>query len=554
MPELIERICVIPECQAIVLHSCAVCWRCYETHCEKHKGGEYHPCARLPRKDFQKKAKATQERCLQDLLDCVRGYQNKLLEEVERLRPGQKCEIEIPQDAQSLLDSGLSGGFNVNIRLSFDDGVQWLVRIRQGKNHRLPRVIQDCSIRSEAATLNFLKTNGVPVSQAWLPSYLMEDQEVEPPFDYFFCELLPGQSRRIPKHPWFPIDLPEDELFRLISAYAQHQVNMSNAPVPVNKIGCVSPGAAPSTVRPGPIIARGGFQTHKPPYLLGPFATQQERYLAHIDAVLRYLDLDALNEKTPLDAYLWHLELREMVASCPLLAEEPDVLYIKHDDEKGDHFLLGEDNEMVGVVDWEWAYATTKGETFAAPRMFYVQLEFLGGDNGMTAVEQTLIACYENLHRPDLAECVRQGRIYQRLATIGQYTKSSRLESFRELFNDSVPADFQPPSGHEEWRVYLLKRYGDHEGLQRLMERHDWTMARAEKEAKEAPAKRAQRKKEVEARRVATMEAATKKLTTIGPDGQVIVPDLSHWTADDVLRFRLDAMREEAEAASHTAG
>ncbi|WVF70960.1 hypothetical protein IAT40_005756 [Kwoniella sp. CBS 6097] len=333
------------------------------------------------------------------------------------------------------------GGFNVNFLLAFDHGLKWALQVRLDRNHRVPRTIREANIRSEVTTLNVLRAGGIPAPAGWLPSYLeaTEPAPPEPPFDYFFFEYMKGKTWSMPKDPWYSIDIPKDRLAVLIDAYAKHQIKMSEIQLqlPTNKIGCLK--TRDGSVQAGPIIARGSFQLYKPPYLLGPFSTLQERYFAHIDAAMKYITYGAFSTRDAVDAYLWHLELRELVSHSKVLAEEPAAVYIKHDDEKGDHYLWNEQDEVIGVLDWEWAYATTKGEAFASPYIFYDSLFFIGGKNDMTDEEVQLIQAYEKYGRPDLAECVKNGRLYQRLTRIGYYERVYRKNGFREPFGKTCP-------------------------------------------------------------------------------------------------------------------
>jgi hypothetical protein len=62
---------------------------------------------------------------------------------------------------------------------------------------------------------------------------------------------------------------------------------------------------------------------------------------------------------------------------------------------------------------------TTKAAAFAAPQWAYETEEVTHmGENSLTKEEILLAETYEQLERPDLAECVRGGRRYHRLDSI----------------------------------------------------------------------------------------------------------------------------------------
>ncbi|OCF31876.1 hypothetical protein I316_06474 [Kwoniella heveanensis BCC8398] len=293
------------------------------------------------------------------------------------------------------------------------------------------------------------------------------------PLDYFYTELIGGSPWTINKHPSSAIDLPEDELRRFIEAFAQTQVQLSNLEVPVDKIGCLyppSPNGAGGVVA-GPMSTNSCLRSPKPPYLLGPFSTLQERYLAQINAALEFGLLGAFTRRYRVASHLWHLELRELVENCAILADKPDKLYIRHDDAKGDHMMRNDKHEVVGIIDWQWAYATTKGEAFAAPAIFYTDLAYIfRGDNSLRRDEKILIEMYDREGRADLADCVRNGRLYHRLSRIGQYDTAYDKAAFREVLGP-LPDGFDPPKDDQGWKAYMLDRYKDDEGLKKVIEK-----------------------------------------------------------------------------------
>ncbi|WVF70962.1 hypothetical protein IAT40_005758 [Kwoniella sp. CBS 6097] len=479
MPELFEWPCQYPGCDVLVLRQGAICNDCFEVCCDDHRGKDVHPCRNL-------------RAMLEALWEKLRAYQDEMRKEVSRHRPGHHCVLNIPEPgaAKEALESWRShmlGACNVNFIISFDDEVKWILRVRQDENHRLPRIIREANIRSEVTTLNLLKANGVPVAAAWLPSHpeSRDPSCPDPPFDYFFTEFLEGKPWFIHRFDWEGVlEVVDHELEDFIDQYALQQIRLSEICIPTNQIGCLTTTADGEVVA-GPIIARGAFMSPRPPYLFGPFSNMQERYLAHIRAALDYAAVGALSRyDEPIDVYLWHLELEELVMNCMFLSEKPDEVFIKHDDDKGDVYLFDEHDQICGILDWEWAFVTTKGEAFAAHESFYDVRDYMRDSNKMTPEENMLISAYEKYQRLDLADCVRNGRIFQRLSRIGRYTYNYWKDGFRQVFGENPLPDFDPPTGREDdrWRLYMMKRYKNHQGLKEAMVRFGWTIKRAEEE------------------------------------------------------------------------
>nr|XP_019050677.1 hypothetical protein I302_01116 [Kwoniella bestiolae CBS 10118]OCF29607.1 hypothetical protein I302_01116 [Kwoniella bestiolae CBS 10118] len=132
------------------------------------------------------------------------------------------------------------------------------------------------------------------------------------------------------------------------------------------------------------------------------------------------------------------------------------------------------------------AYVTTKEEAFSTPKIFNQDSTYTGlGDNSLREAEKLLIEYYEGAGRPDLADCVKGGKLYTRLEMIGNYDPMYVKWGFREIFGEDIPADFNPPRQDVEWRVYMMRRYEGHEGLKKVMQEYGWSMERAEREAEE---------------------------------------------------------------------
>lgn len=104
-----------------------------------------------------------------------RGLDPQLIgQQAKLLRPGHECTLHFPSDWTLLqAHTEMYSGFNIHILLDFDDGVRWVVRVRQAHIDRPPKVIGDMVTKSEVITLRVLKKGGVRVPDAWLPPPLV---------------------------------------------------------------------------------------------------------------------------------------------------------------------------------------------------------------------------------------------------------------------------------------------------------------------------------------------------------------------------------------------
>jgi hypothetical protein len=70
-------------------------------------------------------------------------------------------KIKIPQCIEDALE--LSGGFNIHLEVSFEDGVEWLVRIPKYNRGDGPVDLLQQVLESEAHTYKMLLDHGIPV-------------------------------------------------------------------------------------------------------------------------------------------------------------------------------------------------------------------------------------------------------------------------------------------------------------------------------------------------------------------------------------------------------
>ncbi|WRT65963.1 uncharacterized protein IL334_002914 [Kwoniella shivajii] len=559
MPELVEYHCDIMNCKKTAIGYFVICDWCVKSHCNKHNVPKYHGCLKLDQTKTHEEARhaklkvhaEAQVKYFGNLLEQLRQHERFIINEAQQLRPGCPCALTVPMNVDAFVEANQNAGFNLHFNLNFDDGVKWLLRVRQNRGHRPPKEIANTDISSEVATLKVLREKGIPVPEAFFPPALSNtDDNSAPPFDYFYYEFVNGNPCHLPREGYFGlIDLPDHRLHRFIDEYAKLQIRLSEIKLPYREIGCIYMNEADDqglSSRTGPIVRRGCFMKPEPPYFFGPFSTNKERYLTHIDAALHYISINALQETQPIDEYLWHLEIRELVEASKVLSEKPDQLFIKHDDEKGDHLMVDDDGNIVGVIDWQWAYATTKAEAFSPPFIFNRQAQFVfGGNNSLTRDENILIACYERYDRPDLADCVRNGRLYLRLQRIGQYDPVYQKSGFREVFGDDIPKDFHPPAQDVDWRVYMMKRYKDHAGLSDLLQQHGWSIAKAEEKAKKWHTEEAEKKRQKH------LAKKKEKMDQKKREEQELVKQVGDLTMDEVPIEVIPAIHASAVHEEH---
>nr|XP_031859378.1 uncharacterized protein CI109_005219 [Kwoniella shandongensis]KAA5526450.1 hypothetical protein CI109_005219 [Kwoniella shandongensis] len=430
-----------------------------------------------------------------------------IIQQAQALRPGHTCTFSLPLDHLAIKRTRGPknySGMNIHFPIDFDDGIRWLVRARLVKVYRPPIDMQKKIMESEVATMKFLRMHNIPVPNAWLShgedsksavtnvneigmslwfTSLIPNQPllVEQSPNYFFEEFLGGQ-------PWIRSPTPltngivgEKIARTFITDLARLHQSISCIPLAGNGIGSLMPGVEKrSSPQVGPLIQGSLLMTPDPPYFLGPFKTNKERYLAKIDAVLNCIHQGCIVLVDPVGCFLAHLEMRDLVETNEQMSREETEFFVKHADDKNDQYMLAEDGHIVGVLDWEWAYVTTKSEAFCAPTGLYWNQEWAKGNNALTEEELILIGAHESMGRPDLADCVRNGRIYQRLMEsirdddpFGPHLH--RINALREAFLGEQAG--KPYNSIDEWRTAKLHEYRDDK---RIGEIKTWVKSRRE--------------------------------------------------------------------------
>ncbi|WWD19793.1 hypothetical protein CI109_104257 [Kwoniella shandongensis] len=338
------------------------------------------------------------------------------------LRPGHTSNILIPTDTRDYL----KGGMNVILPLTFDDGVKWVARVRQKRFDEPPVEKRKILVASEVESLRVMKEAGLQVPAV----YFSSDQA--PDLNYYFLDFVGGTPAAAPltEHD-NPSQIPT-----IIRSFAQFQIALSELTFPF--IGSLHP--SPS----------GGGER-----IVGPLCD-------------RYIKQGRLFQHKPVLSYLAHLEIKEMVVNFDGWGEE-DVFYLKHADDKGDHLMIDPKGNITNVIDWEWAYITSKAEAFAAPCAFSSVVEYCDqGRATLCDLEHLLMKDYQDLGRPDLADCVKEGKKYQFLNDlVGEEPQMVLMDGLRETFSK----ERKKFAMEQEWEEWAKKVFSEDQGLKDLLKK-----------------------------------------------------------------------------------
>ncbi|KAG5649269.1 hypothetical protein H0H81_004980 [Sphagnurus paluster] len=255
--------------------------------------------------------------------------------------------------------SSMMGGMNVHLDILFDDGTVWLACIHCTTAVTPPRDVQDCILRSEYATLSWLRRIGFPAPAAY--GYGLTAEPNIAGVNYIIMDKLEAS----PLH-WSSLssDQRNHILHQLAETYLTlelHSFDQAGSIYPQDTIGAFADSVAYEV---------NDHQIQ----LLGPF-----------DTLRKYLD-------HTIHLYLHLIEASEWAVDDPI----PILTSLKN------HST---------VIDFIYAIRMTRAIIYLS----MINLAFLEDSNELSQEEEDLAAIFESLERSDMAGCIQNGRIFHQI-------------------------------------------------------------------------------------------------------------------------------------------
>jgi hypothetical protein len=322
--------------------------------------------------------------------------------------------------------------------------------------------LRDYIVQSEVATLKFL------AERTTLPSPRVFDFALEGASDntvgvgYILMEKLPGKSLR-----WDTTS--QEQKDRIMGQLADIYIELSKHPFDL----------AGSLIADGPGDPRVGAFTRESltdfvrseMRTMGPFASWEEYHRSSLRLILDMILRGELYSQRAVDAYLIHRFLIDLIPFVvpTRTARDDQKFYLKHADDKGDHILVDEHCNITGIIDWEWAHTAPLFHAFNSPIGILPVGEFYDGMDHLGDNEATFARLLEEKGRPDLAGCVKNGRLQHRFNFCCGYDLED-WKGFLGLFQGLRNAVKVNEDLHwDGWKLAALGRYTEDAGLQLLL-------------------------------------------------------------------------------------
>lgn len=351
------------------------------------------------------------------------------------------------------------GGANYHARIRFADGSVWLVRVPR-VNGSIPQSLIDYLVQSEYATLKFLETTSVPAPRAFDYGVTGEDNGVG--VSYILMEEMPGK-------PWnmqgsrgkrFADDKDKE---RIWSGLADILLELQRYPFPC--AGSLVPGLSSSEPKVS-ALASERFLVLSP---AGPFDTARDYYEAFIEQNLCLIADGQLFASFPVNAYLVFSFLKSQIPALVANTGTPEQFFLKHVDDKGDHLMVDDDLNIVGIIDWQMARVVPAREAFGPSLVTAEMGDIYDGNSGLTVHDRALARFLEAKGAGDLAGIMRSGERLRRFffGLDVDFSWDETLLLIRGLW----AAFGVENTDWETWKGVMLERNVHDERLKRMIER-----------------------------------------------------------------------------------
>ncbi|KAI9149442.1 kinase-like domain [Paramyrothecium foliicola] len=368
------------------------------------------------------------------------------------------CEDVPPLQYDRASRRSVMGGMNYHVEVRFEDGISWLAQTRRFNATSPPPALRDFIIQSEVATLKFLEQTNVPAPTVY--DFALDCPSNPVGVGYILLEKLPGTSLR-----WSITTKQQRQ--RIIGQLANVLIELRKYPFP--RFGCLDKPGQPHV---GP-FARESLTDYVGCEMrtVGPFLSLEEYHASTLRLILNLIVRKESYTQRPVDAFLIHRFLLDLIPRVLPSTQENEKFYLKHADNKGDHILVDADFNITGIVDWEWAHTAPLAHAFNSPIGFLPVSDFYDGKNYLGEEEVIFARLLEERGHLDLARCVWDGRLQHRFTFCCGYDLEDWggfLGLFRGL-REAVGVD----QGLEwdEWKDLAMRRYSSDERLQLLIAR-----------------------------------------------------------------------------------
>ncbi|TQN66450.1 hypothetical protein CSHISOI_09052, partial [Colletotrichum shisoi] len=385
---------------------------------------------------------------------------SKLCSRASTIRQGIPCTVDLSNKQLS----AMMGNQNCHAEITFKDGMKWIARFRLTRTTSPPQEVRDFIIRSEAATMTYLcQHTSLPVPRIFDWS-CESDPENNVGTSYILMEKLDGR----------PLD------WRVATVAQREKVMQQMADVlleierhPFDFMGSLTASPQDSTQFEVQGLAQHATYQLEARHALGPFSSPADGSAAIIRAYLAMIASGEIVASRPADAYLTHYFRLDIINQLWTDATTESQFFLKHPDDKGDHILINDNFDIVGIIDWEWTRTVSREEAFSSPSMMWPVAKFYAGANELAPDELRFAEVFRERGREDLSDYILKSRKVQRFFFALGSESPSDTPTFASLFMGLTRAFNYEDEAWGQWRNSALDRWRDDNELQKLVRQQD---------------------------------------------------------------------------------
>ncbi|KAK1509298.1 hypothetical protein CABS01_16852 [Colletotrichum abscissum] len=433
------------------------CLLCRKHLCRTHLREPWHAC---PRAEENWEAYSLQYAAAEAHdLDQLRRKINvsKLCSRASMIRNGIPCVVDLSTKQLA----SMMGNQNCHAEIAFEDGVVWIARFRITKATSPPQEVRDFIIRSEAATMSYLCQNTrlpVPRIYDWSDE---SNPENNIGVSYILMEKLDGRPL-----DWRAATPTQRE--KIMQQVADIYIEIERHPF--GSMGSlVTSSRNPHHLEVQGLAQHTTYQSETG-HALGPFSSPVDGSAAIIETYLTMIASGELIASRPIDAYLTHRFRLDVIDRLWTGSTAEKRFFLKHPDDKGDHILVNDDFDIVGIIDWEWTRTVSSMEAFCSPSMMWPISKFYAGSNELAQDELRLAEVFREKGREDLSEHILTGRKVQRFFFAMGPESPSDVSNFTSLFAGLAGAFDYEHEEWERWKNEALNRWKDDNQLRNLVQ------------------------------------------------------------------------------------
>ncbi|KAF1989393.1 hypothetical protein K402DRAFT_411000 [Aulographum hederae CBS 113979] len=320
------------------------------------------------------------------------------------LNGGKPCTVEYPSEAVG--SNALTGCANYHARIRFSDGTpSWLMRVPRvtGFTVGFPVRLAEYLVRSEYATLKFLETTAVPAPRAF--SFGLPSQGTD--HGIGVCFLL---MEELSGKPWDGQGDTAKVWKGLADIFAE--------------------------LEKYPFTKAGSLYVEHPDGQPSISAAASDRFILY-----RFLQDNAAR-----------------------LTDPEGKFFLKHVDDKGDHLMVDDHLNIIGIIDWQMTRVVPRREAFA---LSLVSADMAALCDGNVPISEDDVALSNALREKgsELASYTgdeRVRRFFSRLGLEAEWTYALPLAN-------AILQVFGAEQSWDEWKEEALKQYETGERLKALL-------------------------------------------------------------------------------------